>query len=886
MTDSRNIKDERTSRHITGEVKPARPGALTEQLQRKAAAKRKKPQVKAKPKRAKPPAIVIDHQPVADIETAIARTEQWFADNDWQVFDFQRNAWHAWHQQQSGLIHSPTGSGKTYAAWLPVVQSALTQSESPTGLQALWITPLRALAADTREQLQQSAAALQADIKIEVRTGDTSQSTRTSQRSKPPFTLITTPESLSVMLSYANGTETFSQLNTVIVDEWHELLGSKRGVQLQLCLARLKQQCPALRIWGLSATLANLPEALETLTGSQNNAQLIRGVLPKEIVVESLLPTGNQRFKWSGHLGVELVNGVSQVIASANSTLVFTNTRSQAELWCEALLNHNPQWEHDIALHHGSLDQQLRADIENNLRNGSIRCVVCTSSLDLGVDFSPVDQVVQIGSPKGVARLLQRAGRSGHRPGAVSKVTCVPTHAFELVEIAAVREALAQRRIEARPPPALSLDVLSQHLVTIAMGGGFTAADMLQEVKSTVAFKHLSDEQWQWVLDFITRGGQALQGYPQFHKVALHNGTYTVTDKTIAQRHRMSIGTITSDAQISVAFVRGKRLGSTEESFIARLKPGDTFQFAGRHLELVRVRDMTAQVKNATRRSSAVPRWMGTQMPISTELADSVLRTLHQWQQNKVSTSELNCVAGMLQLQQQWSVLPGPKDFLIESIKTREGYSLFCFPFAGRLAHEGLAMLLAHRLSTRFTMTLTLQINDYGFELQSPDPIDQHLPLTKTALQPFFKAGNLVEDILASVNSGEIARRQFRGIARIAGLVFNGYPGKSKSARQVQASSGLLFDVFQNYDKDNLLLEQARREVLEQQLEVQRIKDCLKSIQQKQWHITTPARLTPLSFPLWAESIQGQTYSSETFQQRIERMLTSLEKEAGNTLQC
>ncbi|MEM7259110.1 MAG: DNA ligase-associated DEXH box helicase, partial [Pseudomonadota bacterium] len=431
-----------------------------------------------------------------------------------------------------------------------------------------------------------------------------------------------------------------------------------------------------------------------------------------------------------------------------------------------------------------------------------------------------------------------------------------------------------------------SLDVLSQHLVTIAMGSGFSEADMLQEIKTTTAFAHISEQQWQWVLDFITRGGQALQGYPQFHKVVVDsNGVYKVTDKTIAQRHRMAIGTITSDAQINVAFVRGKRLGSTEESFIARLNPGDTFQFSGRHLELIRVRDMTAQVKVATRHSSAVPRWMGTQMPISTELADGVLNTLHEWQHNKVITPELNCVDGMLKLQQQWSVLPGPDDFLIECIKTREGFSLFCFPFAGRLAHEGLAMLLAHRLSTRFTMTLTLQINDYGFELQSPEPIEQHLPLTKSALKPFFNADNLVEDILASVNSGEIARRQFRGIARIAGLVFNGYPGRSKSARQIQASSGLLFDVFQNYDQDNLLLEQARREVLEQQLEVQRIRDCLTRIDQLQWHITSPARLTPLSFPLWAESVQSQTFSSESFQQRIERMLKSLEKDAGDTLQ-
>ncbi len=877
---------DRLSDKITGEVKPARPGALTEQLRRKRAANKestaaKQRTAKKRPTKASPAPI---HNAAGSLTQAIKRTEQWFEKNQWTVFDFQREAWEAWHQQSSGLIHSPTGSGKTYAAWLPVVQQALTEPEPPKGLQLLWITPLRALAADTCEQLQQSAVALQAGIRIATRTGDTSQSDRAGQRSNPPFALISTPESLSLMLSYPQGEQHFAHLQTIVVDEWHELLGSKRGVQLQLCIARLKKQRPTLRVWGLSATLANLPQAMATLIGDDRHGQLIRGVVPKQVVIESLLPDKRQRFKWSGHLGTELVDGVSAVIAKAQSTLVFTNTRSQAELWFQSLLDHNPQWAAVIALHHGSLDQSLRARIEQQLRDGTLRCVVCTSSLDLGVDFSPVDQVVQIGSPKGVARLLQRAGRSGHQPGAVSKITCVPTHAFELVEIAAVRDALQQQRIEGRQSPTLSLDVLSQHLVTIAMGSGFEPTAMLEEIKTTAAFKEITDEQWQWVLDFITRGGQALQGYPQFHKVIVDNGVYRVTDAAIAKRHRMSIGTITSDAQINVAFQRGKRLGSTEESFIARLKPGDTFQFAGRHLELVRVRDMTAQVKTATRKSAAVPRWQGTQMPISTELASSVLSTLNQWQQAALSTPELEAVDSMLQLQQRWSVLPGPQDFLIESIKTREGHSLFCFPFAGRLAHEGLAMLLAQRLSSQHALTLTLQVNDYGFELQSPTPLQNYLPITEAALRPYFFAERLVEDILDSVNSGEIAKRQFRGIARIAGLVFDGYPGKSKTARQVQASSGLLFDVFQNYDKDNLLLDQAHREVLEQQLEVQRLLHCMDAIHSKRWHITSPARLTPLSFPLWAESVQSQTFSSESFQTRIERMLKSLEKDAGKTL--
>jgi ATP-dependent Lhr-like helicase len=872
---------------ITGKINPARPGDLTAQLRRK---RRQQAQSQAatdatqaapKPPPELPP---VPHQPVATLADAIARTEQWYADNQWQVFDYQRDSWNAWHEGRSGLIHSPTGSGKTLAAWLGAVQSALLKERAPTGLQVLWITPLRALAADTREQLQSASRAMQAELRIETRTGDTSSSRRSRQRSKPPFALITTPESLSVMLSYADGDKGFSQLHTVVVDEWHELLGSKRGVQLQLCLARLRKQSPGLKVWGVSATLANLPQAMDALIGSDSNGALICGVVPKSVVVESILPGDDQRFRWSGHLGLQLAEQVMSVVGRGGSTLVFTNTRAQAELWFQALVQLQELAEDEIALHHGSLDLALRNQIEQRLREGQLRCVVCTSSLDLGVDFSPVDQVMQIGSPKGVARLLQRAGRSGHQPGAVSRIVCVPTHAFELVEITAVRKALAENRIESRITPACCLDVLSQHLVTIAMGSGFTADDMYTEVTSTAAFAALGESQWRWVLDFITRGGQALKGYPQYHKVIDDNGTYKVVNKSIAQRHRMAIGTIVSDAQINIAFQRGKRLGSTEESFIARLKPGDTFQFAGRYLELVRVRDMTAQVKKASRKRSTVPRWRGTQMPISTQLADSVLETLTAWQEKSIESPELQSIDDMLQLQQRWSTIPGPDDLLIEFIKTREGYSLFCFPFAGRLAHEGLAMLLAYRLSRQFPMTLNLQINDYGLELQCTQPFDDFVALAEAELRPLFSTEHLVDDILASINSGEIARRQFRGIARIAGLVFNGYPGKSKSAKQVQASSGLIFDVLENYDADNLLLEQARREVLEQQLELRRIESCLQSIGDKRWRIMQPERLTPLAFPLWAESVQGQTFSSESFQARITKMLAQLESAAQQTL--
>lgn len=815
---------------------------------------------------------------------AIERSTDWFQDKNWTVFDFQKQAWHAWHRGQSGLIHSPTGSGKTLAAWLGPIQAAVALGEKARDepLRVLWITPLRALANDTCNSLQSACDALDVPVRVEIRTGDTSGSKRSKQRTQPPFALVTTPESLSVMLSYPGAEIGLQNIHTVIVDEWHELMGSKRGVQLQLCLARLRSMCGPLRIWGVSATLANLDEAMSALLGPQhgNHGVLIRGVVPRAVEVNSVLPDNSERFKWSGHLGLQLVPPVIKALDKPGTTLLFTNTRSQAELWFQALLDARPDWLDKIALHHGSLDRKLRTDIEDRLRQGQLSCVVCTSSLDLGVDFSPVDQVLQVGSPKGVARLLQRAGRSGHRPGAVSRVLCVPTNALELVEIAAVRRALDANRIEGRRAPTLALDVLSQHLVTVAMGTGFKEQDMLQEVRGTHAFVDMDNTQWQWVMDFITRGGQALQGYPQYHKVLNVTGTYRVMNKEIQLRHRMSIGTINSDTQISVAFKGGKRLGSTEESFIARLKPGETFQFAGRHLELIRVRDMTAYVRQATKRSRAVPRWWGTQMPLTTELADSVQETLDLWHRGQTSSPELDCIGATLAMQHQWSMLPGPDDFLIEYICTREGHSLFCFPFAGRLAHEGLAMVVALRLSASTPLTFTLQINDYGFELQSPTEI----PLDIDQLKSVFSTQGLLEDILGSINASEIAKRRFRDIARISGLVFDGYPGRAKSAKQVQSSSSLIFDVLVNYDEGNLLLDQARREVLEQQLEFTRLENVLKTLEHRRWHLLKPQRLTPLAFPLWAESLNSQTMSSESFRQRVEHVLAELEQAASSNM--
>jgi ATP-dependent helicase Lhr and Lhr-like helicase len=507
---------------------------------------------------------------------------------------------------------------------------------------------------------------------------------------------------------------------------------------------------------------------------------------------------------------------------------------------------------------------------------------VCTSSLDLGVDFAPVDQVLQIGSPKGVARLLQRAGRSGHQPGAVSRVTVVPTHALELVEAAAARSAAEARRIEARPaisctntPP---LDTLTQHLVTCALGGGFRPEELLAELRSTHAYADLTDAQWQWALDFVIRGGSSLVAYPEYHRVVADEaGVLRVPDRAIAHRHRLNIGTIVSDASVNVQLKRGKRLGHVEESFIARLSPGDCFVFAGRVLEFIRVRDMTAWVQPAPSKSAVVPRWLGYKMAFSTQLAAETRRLIGDARDGVYASPELRRCAPLLRLQARWSTLPGEREWLIEQISTREGHYLCFFPFEGRLVHLGLATLFAYRLSRELPRSFSITVTDYGFALLSPEPLD----LSIGELGKLLAADDIERDILAGLNASELTRRQFREIARVAGLIFQGYPGQGKSARQLQASSGLVYDVFAQYDPGNLLLMQALREVLERQLEASRLHLALRRIRGARAVITRPTRPTPFAFPLMVEVFRDRL-TTEQLSARVERMVAALERAAGD----
>jgi len=788
--------------------------------------------------------------------------DAWFKQKGWRAFAFQRRVWRAMAQGQWGLLHASTGSGKTLATWFgALARCAAQQALEPGALRVLWITPMRALAADTTATLQATGKDFVPDWHIEMRTSDTTSAVRARQGKHLPETLVTTPESLSLLLASTDAHARLKSVTVVIVDEWHELLGSKRGVQVQLALARLNRWQPQVIVWGMSATLGNLDHARDALTWAHGaDAVLVSDDKPKAVAIEVMLPPKVERFAWAGHMGLSLIGEVAACVRRAQSTLVFVNTRAQAERWYQALLEHDSGLAGVLALHHGSLDQSVRHWVEAGLKQGSLRAVVCTSSLDLGVDFLPVEQVMQIGSAKGVARLMQRAGRAGHAPGRSAKLVLVPTHSLEILEAVAAS-------------PASPMDVLVQHLVTVALGGGFEPDELFAEVRQAYAYRELDQTAWQWALGFVSGGGSALAAYPDYRRVqADEQGSWRVPDRQLARRHRMSIGTIVSDAMMQVRYWRrgggGSRLGQVEESFIARLKTGNCFYFAGRLLELVRVQDMTAYVRRATGKRAVVPRWLGGNLPLSSALARAMLARLDGTRTDKHPAWQ--AIEPLLAVQQQWSALPSEKYLLIEQWHSREGSHLFFYPFAGRHVHLGLSTLLAWRLAQQTPRTFTIAVNDYGFELLCAQPLDAN----EVLFDSLFDLASLQSDVLASF---ELSQRRFREIARVAGLVFQGYPGAKKTARQIQASSGLFFEVFRQYDPDNALLRQANEEVLSLELDHQRLQETLTHLQTLPRRIQVLDRPTPFAFPLIVERLR-ERLSSEQLSDRVARLVKDLEK--------
>lgn len=813
----------------------------------------------------------------------LQNVEQWFQDRDWEPFDYQRQVWEAFLSGKNGLLNAPTGSGKTYALWMPMLikwmdEHPRTYKElADNGLQLLWITPLRALARDLEQALQTVVDDLEIPWEIARRTGDVSSHQKQKMKEQMPEVLITTPESLHILMAQKGYKSYFENLQGVVIDEWHELLGSKRGTQTELGLSRLKHLRPDLNIWGISATIGNLDEALDVLLGTDANrddATIIKADIEKKLEVSSVLPDDVEKFPWSGHLGTKLLHKVLPIIKDSRSTLIFTNTRSQSEVWFQRLLEAKPELAGTIALHHGSLSKKIRRWVEQSLHEGNLKAVVCTSSLDLGVDFAPVETVVQVGSPKGVARFLQRAGRSGHQPGSTSKMYFVPTNALELIEAAALKTAATEKvALESREPILKPYDVLIQYLITLGVSDGFKPDEIYKEVKTSFAYQTLNQQEWDWIMNFITTGGKSLGSYDDYSKVIEEDGIYKVRDRKIKRRHRMSIGTIASDTMMRVKYMNGTTLGSIEEWFIASLNSGDNFWFAGRSLKLIRTKEMTAYVRRANTSKAKVPSWMGGRMSLSSNMSALLRHKMHEAIEGATDDIELQTIQPILDVQNGWSVLPDEDELVIEKTKSREGHHLFFYPFEGRYVHEGMSALVAYRISQLTPITFSLAMNDYGFELLS----DKEIPIEEALENDLFSDNHLVEDIFSSLNDTELAKRRFRGICHIAGLIFKGFPGQRKASRHLQSSSGLFFDVFDQYEPDNLLLQQAYDEVLSYQLDEVRLRKALKRIQSQRITLKHTERFTPFAFPIMVDRLR-ERLSSEKLIDRVQRMQLQLEK--------
>ena len=820
----------------------------------------------------------------------------WYKQKNWEQFAFQSEMEAAYLSGFSGLLNAPTGSGKTFALFLPFLADYINKypdsytKNKNNGLLMLWITPLRALTNDIKKAMQEVCDEIGIPWKIATRTGDTPAAEKAALKKKLPEVLLTTPESLHLMLAQKEYPKIFSGLQVVVIDEWHELLGTKRGVQVELGLSRLKvlrlksevnnpingyglsTMNYQLRIWGISATIGNLEQAAEVLLGNDfpaDRVTMVRANLEKKLLIKSIIPENIESYSWSGHIGIKLLPQVMEIVAKSKTTLIFTNTRSQSEIWYHAILDNYPEYAGVMAMHHGSLDNELRNWVEAALHAEALKVVVCTSSLDLGVDFRPVDTVIQVGSPKGVARFMQRAGRSGHHPGAVSKAYFVPTHSLELLEGAALKEGIKKGIFESRDPMLLTMDVLIQFMVTLAVSDGFRADELFKEVKTTFAFADLTRNEFNQLLDFITNGGKTLAQYDEFLKVEVENGLYKVNNRRVAMRHRLSIGTITSELSIRVKWLSGGSLGTIEESFVSKLKPGNTFWFAGRSLEFIRVKEMTAYVRKSNSTKGLIPSWNGGRMPLSSQLSAVFRDKLDEVAHGIEKDEEVIALRPLFKLQEELSHLPQSHEFLIESFKSNEGHHLLFYPFEGRLVHEGMASLLAYRISKIRSASFSIAMNDYGFELLTDDdvPIEEILEDAS-----FFSIDNLLEDIQHSLNANEMARRRFRDIAHIGGLVFTGYPGQQVKNKHLQASTSLLFEVFSEYEPDNLLVRQAYNEALAFQLEEFRLRMALQRIEKQSIILKTIERPTPFAFPIIVDSLGREKLTTETFEERIAKM--------------
>jgi ATP-dependent helicase Lhr and Lhr-like helicase len=761
---------------------------------------------------------------------------RWFADKGWSPRRHQIEMLAAARAGRSALLVAPTGAGKTLAGFLPTLAELV---EAPgEGLHTLYISPLKALAVDVQRNLLTPVAEMGLPIRVETRTGDTPSDRKARQRVRPPQILLTTPESLSLLLSHEDSLTLFEGLRTVVVDEIHAFATGKRGDLLALSLARLQAIAPGLRRVGLSATVAD-PEAYQGWLaphGDVETVDVVRGDPGAEADISIMLPE-DEKIPWSGHSGRWAAHNVMREIERHRTTLVFCNTRSLAELIFQDLWAVN-EGNLPIGIHHGSLSIEARRKVEAAVASGRLRGLVCTASLDLGVDWGDVDLVVQMGAPKGSSRLLQRIGRANHRLDEPSEAILVPGNRFEYLEARAALDAIGEGELDHEIFRPGALDVLAQHLMAAACAAPFREAEMLAEIRGAAPYAGLSEALFREVLSFIENGGYALKAYDRFKRLTREeDGTWRVSHPRFIQQHRMNAGIIVDVPLYDVRFRGGRKLGTVEDNFAATLSPGDTFFFAGLVLEVERI-DGTDLIVRASSKSARIPTYLGARMAMSTNLAERVRVFLHDRDQWPRFPDD---VRDWLQVQEHRSKLPAPDQLLVETFPHEHRHYMVAYSFEGWNAHQSLGMLITRRMESAGLRPLGFVSNDYALACYGLDPIEDPAAL--------FSADILEEEFVDWVQGSSLLKRAFREVAVIGGLVERHHPGKRKSGRQVSFSTDLIYDVLRRYEPDHLLLKAAWNDARTRMTDVGRLAALLDRAAGTMVHVRLD-RVSPMAVPV------------------------------------
>ncbi|SFZ86260.1 ATP-dependent helicase Lhr and Lhr-like helicase [Devosia enhydra] len=786
--------------------------------------------------------------------------ESWFAGRGWAPRPHQLAVLETTRRRASALLIAPTGAGKTMAGFLPTLDELAPERKK--GIHTLYISPLKALAVDVARNLTDPIAEMDLGITVETRTGDTPASRRQRQRRDPPNILLTTPEQLALLLSHGDAETMFAGLKRIVLDELHAMVTSKRGELMALGLARLARFCPDMRITALSATVAR-PDLLRDWIGALQphaDAELLvtRGGATPEV---SILPS-DERMPWSGHSAAYAVADVYEVIKRNKTTLIFVNTRSQAEMLFQNLWAVNEDGL-AIALHHGSLAVEQRRKVENAMVAGKLQAVVCTSTLDLGIDWGDVDLVIQIGAPKGASRMLQRIGRANHRLDDPSRALFVPANRFEVLECEAALEAVAMGAQDSEDPVSGGLDVLAQHVLGSACAEAFDADALFAEVRRAWPYRDLPREQFDRVVDFVATGGYALRAYERFAKLRrTPEGLWRVANAGVAQQYRLNIGTIIEEPMVKVRLVRGRGhkagattgpigrggrvLGEMEEYFFNTLTKGDTFVFGSEIVAYEGMHETEAYVSRAFSKDPKVPSYMGGRFPLSTYLADRVRKILSEPDSWGVLPPQ---VRDWLSLQRDVSLLPGRESLLVETFPRGDQNFLVCYPFEGRLAHQTLGMLLTRRLERARARPLGFVASDYSLAIWGLGDLSALIRTGRLSLDELFAEDMLGDDLESWLDESQLMRRTFRNCAIIAGLIERRHPGKEKTGRQITVSSDIIYDVLYQHEPDHILIQATRRDAARGLLDIERLGQCLRRIRHHIVHKPLP-RISPLAVPV------------------------------------